>query len=200
MIDIARWCARSSLEVAPDLIGSELLIDGVGGRIVECEAYARWDQASHAYSGPTARNASMFGPAGRAYVYRSYGIHWMLNIVCGAQAGAGEAVLIRALEPTTGLEQMRERRGREPLLELCRGPGRLGQALAVGPDLDGEAIGAGRIELRPAPAPGPVVQTPRIGISRDQDLPWRFLLAGSPYVSPSRRSRSASRARPSRRA
>ena len=89
----------------------------------------------------------MFGPAGRIYVYLSYGMHWMLNIVCGAQEGDGEAVLIRALEPTTGLEQMRERRGREAVLDLCRGPGRLGQALAVGPELDGELIGAGRVEL-----------------------------------------------------
>jgi DNA-3-methyladenine glycosylase len=200
VIDIAGWCARSSLEVAHDLIGCELLIDAVGGRIVECEAYMRDDPASHAFPGPTTRNASMFGPPGRIYVYRSYGLHWMLNIVCGAEQGAGEAVLIRALEPTTGLEQMRERRGREGLLELCRGPGRLGQALAVGSDLDGEPIGAGRIELRPGAPSGPVVQTPRIGITRAQDLPWRFLLAGSPYVSPSRRSRSASRVRPSRRA
>jgi DNA-3-methyladenine glycosylase len=196
--DIAVWCARSSLAVAHDLIGCELLIDGVGGRIVECEAYTRDDPASHAFPGPTPRNASMFGPAGRIYVYLNYGLHWMLNIVCGAHEGAGEAVLIRALEPTTGLEQMRERRGREALIDLCRGPGRLGQALAVGPALDGEAIGAGRIELRPAPAPGPVVQTPRIGITRAQDRPWRFLLEGSPYVSPFRRSRSVSRARPSR--
>ena len=191
MTDIARWCARSSLEVARDLIGCELLIDAVGGRIVECEAYRRDDPASHAYPGPTPRNATMFGPAGRAYVYLSYGLHWMLNLVCGAHEGAGEAVLIRALEPTAGLEQMRERRGREALVELCRGPGRLGQALAVGPDLNGEPIGAGRIALTPAAPPGPVVQTPRIGISRAQELPWRFLLEGSPYVSPSRRSRSA---------
>jgi DNA-3-methyladenine glycosylase len=189
--DIARWCARSSLEVAGDLIGCELLVDAVGGRIVECEAYRRDDPASHAFPGPTLRNATMFGPAGRAYVYLSYGLHWMLNIVCGSQEGAGEAVLIRALEPTAGLEQMRERRGREALVDLCRGPGRLGQALAVGPDLDGEPIGAGRIELTPAAPPGPVVQTPRVGISRAQELPWRFLLEGSPYVSPSRRSRSA---------
>jgi DNA-3-methyladenine glycosylase len=155
--DIARWCARPSLEVAHDLIGCELLIDGVGGRIVECEAYTRDDPASHAFPGPTPRNATMFGPAGRVYVYLNYGLHWMLNIVCGAQEGAGEAVLIRALEPTTGLEQMRERRGREALIDLCR-----------------------------------------IGITRAQDRPWRFLLEGSPYVSPFRRSRSASRARPSR--
>jgi DNA-3-methyladenine glycosylase len=188
---IASWCARSSLEVAADLIGCELLVDGVGGLIVECEAYARDDPASHAFPGPTRRNASMFGPAGRAYVYFSYGMHWMLNIVCGAREGAGEAVLIRALEPTAGLELMRERRGRDALVDLCRGPGRLGQALAIGRDLDGAPIGAGRIELRIGAAPGPIVQSPRIGISRARDLPWRFALAGSPYVSPSRRSRSA---------
>jgi DNA-3-methyladenine glycosylase len=189
--DAGRWCARPVLEVAADLIGCELLVDGVGGRVVECEAYARGEPASHSFAGPTPRNASMFGPAGRIYVYRSYGIHWMLNIVCGAQQGAGEAVLIRALEPTAGLEAMRERRGREALLDLCRGPGRLGQALAIGPGLDGEAIGAGRVRLRLGDAPGPVVQTPRIGISRAVELPWRFALEGSPYVSPYRRSRSA---------
>jgi DNA-3-methyladenine glycosylase len=162
--DIARWCARSSVEVAHDLIGCELLIDAVGGRIVECEAYGRDDPASHAFAGPTPRNATMFGPAGRVYVYLSYGVHWMLNIVCGAQEGAGEAVLIRALEPTIGIDQMRQRRGREALADLCRGP---------------------------AAPPGPVAQTERIGISRARELPWRFLLSGSPYVSPSRRSRSA---------
>jgi DNA-3-methyladenine glycosylase len=190
VIDIARWCARSSLEVARDMIGCELLVDGVGGTVVECEAYASHEPASHSFPGPTPRNASMFGPAGRIYVYRSYGIHWMLNIVCGELEGAGEAVLVRALEPTAGLETMRERRGRESLLDLCRGPGRLGQALAIGPDLDGARIGAGRVELRIAEAGGPVVQTPRIGITRAVELPWRFLLADSPYVSSSRRSRS----------
>jgi DNA-3-methyladenine glycosylase len=195
--DIARWCARPSLEVAHDLIGCELLVDGVGGRVVETEAYRRDDPASHSYPGLTPRNAVMFGPAGRVYVYLNYGIHWMLNIVCGAEEGLGEAVLIRALEPTTGIEQMRARRGREALVELCRGPGRLGQALAVGPHLNGELIGAGRVELHPAASPGEVVQTPRIGISRAQERPWRFLLAGSPYVSPFRRSRSASPGRPS---
>ena len=191
MTDIAAWCARPSLAVARDLIGCELLVDGVGGRIVESEAYARDDPASHAFPGPTRRNASMFGPAGHAYVYFSYGVHWMLNIVCGSKPGAGEAVLIRALEPTAGIEVMRERRGREALLELCRGPGRLGQALAIGPALDGEPIGAGRIELRLAPPAGAVAQTTRIGIRRAVEQPWRFVLAGSPYVSPFRRSRSA---------
>jgi DNA-3-methyladenine glycosylase len=189
--DIAAWCARPSLAVARDLIGCELLVDGVGGRIVETEAYARHEPASHSYPGPTRRNAVMFGPAGRAYVYFSYGVHWMLNIVCGAQEDDAEAVLIRALEPTTGLELMRERRGREALLDLCRGPGRLGQALAIGPALNGEPIGAGPIDLRIGAPSGPVVQTPRIGISRAVELPWRFVLEGSPYVSPSRRSRSA---------
>jgi DNA-3-methyladenine glycosylase len=189
--DVARWCARSSVEVARDLIGCELLIDGVGGRIVECEAYAQGEPASHAFRGPTRRNASMFGPAGRAYVYFSYGVHWMLNIVCGAHEGLAEAVLIRALEPTAGLALMRERRGREAELDLCRGPGRLGQALAVGPELDGEPIGGGRIELVIGEPPGAVLQTPRIGISRAVELPWRFVLAGSPYVSLSHRSRSA---------
>jgi DNA-3-methyladenine glycosylase len=189
--DIAAWCARPSLAVARDLIGCELLVDGVGGRIVESEAYARDDPASHAFPGPTKRNASMFGPPGHAYVYFSYGMHWMLNIVCGAEEGVGEAVLVRALEPTAGLGLMRERRGREALLDLCRGPGRLGQALAIGPALDGEPIGGGRIELRIAPPPGTVAQTPRVGISRAVEQPWRFVLEGSPYVSPYRRSRSA---------
>jgi DNA-3-methyladenine glycosylase len=186
----ANWFARSSLEVARELVGCELLVDAVGGRIVECEAYARDDPASHAFPGPTKRNASMFGPAGRLYIYRSYGIHWMLNIVCGEREGAGEAVLVRALEPTCGLDAMRARRGREPAIELCRGPGRLGQALGIGPDLDGEPIGGRRVRFVPGAPPGPVVQGPRVGISRARELPWRFALEGSPYVSPSRRSRS----------
>ena len=187
----ASWFARGCLAVAHDLIGCELLVDGVGGTVVECEAYARDEPASHAFPGPTQRNASMFGPAGRLYVYRSYGIHWMLNIVCGEQEGAGEAVLIRALQPTTGLELMRARRGRDAELELCRGPGRLGQALAIGPGLDGEPVGAGRVAFDPGRPSGPVEQSTRIGITRARELPWRFSLAGSPYVSPTRRSRSA---------
>ena len=187
----AGWFARGCLEVAHDVIGCELLVDGVGGTIVECEAYRRDEPASHAFPGPTKRNASMFGPAGRLYVYRSYGIHWMLNIVCGEYEGAGEAVLIRALEPTTGLDLMRARRGRDAEVDLCRGPGRLGQALAIGPELDGEPIGAGRVEFNLGRPSGPVEQSTRIGITRARELPWRFTLAGSPYVSPTRRSRSA---------
>ena len=185
--DIARWCARSSLEVAHDLIGCELLIDGVGGRIVECEAYRRDDPASHSLSRADAAQCDvMFGPAGRVYVYLSYGLHWMLNIVCGAQEGAGEAVLIRALEPTTGLEQMRERRGREDVLDLCRGPGRLGQALAVGPDAGRRADrrrprradGRGSVRRRRAdaahrhqPRAGTALAVPARGLALRQSVP-----------------------------
>jgi DNA-3-methyladenine glycosylase len=175
--------ARDVHLVARDLVGSLLTVDGVGGIVVECEAYQRDDPASHSFSGPTARNATMFGPAGRAYIYRSYGIHWMLNLVCGVEEGDASAVLVRALEPTVGLELMRARRGLVPDALLCSGPGRLAQALGVGPDLDGEPVGGGRIELVPASAPAVLVTAPRVGISRATEQPWRYLSAGSPYAS-----------------
>jgi DNA-3-methyladenine glycosylase len=180
---IPAFFARDVHLVARELLGSLLTVDGVGGIVVECEAYQRDDPASHSFPGPTARNATMFGPPGRAYIYRSYGIHWMLNLVCGAEQGDASAVLVRALEPTVGLEQMRARRGAVPDELLCSGPGRLAQALGVGPDLDGEPVGGGRIELVPANAPVALVTAPRVGISRATEQPWRYLSAGSPYAS-----------------
>jgi DNA-3-methyladenine glycosylase len=177
------YFARDVHVVARDLLGSLLTVDGVGGVVVECEAYQRDDPASHSFAGPTGRNASMFGPAGRAYIYRSYGIHWMLNLVCGVHEGDASAVLVRALEPTNGLEQMRARRGGVPDALLCSGPGRLAQALAIGPDLDGQPVGGGRIELVPAAAAVEVVTAPRIGITRATEQPWRYLTAGSPFAS-----------------
>ena len=165
------------VSAARDLIGWTLLVDGVGGPIVETEAYRSDDPASHSFPGPTPRNAVMFGPPGRFYVYLSYGIHWCANIVCGPE-GTGAAVLVRALEPVHGIELMRSRRGREPLRELASGPGRVGQALAAGPQLTGRLA-----DLRPPAAARTVVATTRIGISKAADRPWRFLDPDSPYVS-----------------
>jgi len=173
---------RSVHEVAPDLIGVTLLVDGVGGTIVEVEAYGATDPAAHGYRGRTPRNASMFGPPGHAYVYRSYGIHWCLNVVC-EEEGSAAAVLIRALEPACGIEEMRERRGLvEPRL-LCSGPGRLCQALAVTREHDGLSLGAPPFELHEAASRGDVVAGPRIGISVAMELPWRYAAANSRYLS-----------------
>jgi DNA-3-methyladenine glycosylase len=175
--------ARDVHVVARALLGALLTVDGVGGIVVELEAYQRDDPASHSFSGPTARNSVMFGPAGRAYIYRSYGIHWMLNLVTGAVEGEGSAVLVRALEPTVGLEEMRVRRGHVADALLCSGPGRLAQALGVGPDLNGEPVGGRRLEVVPPALPADVVTAPRIGISRAIEQPWRYLTAGSPFAS-----------------
>ncbi len=175
----------SAHQLAPLLIGVTLLVDGVGGRIVETEAYDRADPASHSFRGPTARNAAMFGPAAHAYVYRSYGVHWCLNLVCG-QPGDGAAVLIRALEPTHGLAQMHARRGVQDERLLCAGPGRLAQALGIDASFDGLPLQAPPFELLPRPdgAPPPALLTgPRIGITRAADVPWRFGKAGSRYLS-----------------
>lgn len=168
--------------VARAMIGATLLVDGVGGRIVETEAYDREDPASHSFSGPTPRNAAMFGPPGRAYVYRSYGMHWCLNFVC-REAGHGAGVLIRALEPLAGLDVMRARRGIEDARLLCAGPGRLCQALAVTREHDGMRLDAPPFRLDPPTGPVAVVPGPRIGISKAVDVPWRFGLAGSRFVS-----------------
>jgi DNA-3-methyladenine glycosylase len=171
-----------SHEVARLLIGITLLVDGVGGRIVETEAYDREDPASHSFSGPTPRNASMFGPPARTYVYRSYGIHWCLNFVC-RENGHGAGVLIRALEPGAGIEQMQQRRGLENPRLLCSGPGRLCQALGVTRGHNGMRLDKPPFELLPASELVDVVSGPRIGISRAVDVPWRFGLAGSRFVS-----------------
>ena len=182
--------ARSVHEVAPELIGVTLLVDGVGGRIVEAEAYDQEDPASHAYRGRTERNASMFGPPGRAYVYRSYGIHWCLNLVCESEDVAS-AVLIRALEPTHGLERMRERRGLEDPRLLCSGPGRLCQALAVTCEHDGLSLDRPPFELLAPEDKATLVAGPRVGITRAAELPWRYAEAGSRFVSRAVRPASA---------
>jgi DNA-3-methyladenine glycosylase len=174
--------ARSVHEVAPALIGCTLLVDGVGGRIVEVEAYDPDDPASHSFRGPTARNRAMFGPPGHAYVYRSYGIHWCLNLVCDGE-GHGSAVLVRALEPTHGLDVMAARRETGEPRRLCSGPGRVCQALAVGPEHDGLPLDRPPFELFAAEQEVVVATAPRVGITRAADRPWRYLLAGSPFVS-----------------
>lgn len=171
-----------SHEVARLLIGATLLVDGVGGRIVETEAYDGEDPASHSYSGPTARNQAMFGPPGRAYVYRSYGIHWCLNFVC-REAGHGAGVLIRALEPLHGIDRMQARRGMaEPRL-LCAGPGRLGQALGITRELDGCRLDRAPFEVMARTQEVDVVTGSRVGISKAMHVPWRFGLAGSAFLS-----------------
>jgi DNA-3-methyladenine glycosylase len=173
---------RDVHEVARELVGATLLVDGVGGTIVEVEAYDREDPASHGYRGQTPRNVSMFGPAGRAYVYRSYGIHWCLNLVTG-EAGRPAAVLLRALEPAQGIDAMRARRGLEDPRLLCSGPGRLCQALAVTRAHDGLRLDRPPFELRARDREREVVAGPRIGITRAADLPWRYGLRGSSFLS-----------------
>lgn len=170
---------RKVAVVAEALIGATLTLDGVGGIIVETEAYAADDPASHSFNGPTPRNAAMFGPAGHAYVYRIYGLHLCLNVTCGN----GSAVLIRAIEPVAGVDIMRERRGLAKLELLCAGPGRLCQAMGVTAAHDGLPIGSAPFDLVAGDGRGAVTAGPRIGITRGAETPWRFCSAGSRFLS-----------------
>jgi DNA-3-methyladenine glycosylase len=173
---------RPVLEIAPDLIGTMLFVDGVGGRIVEVEAYHHTDPAAHSYRGPTKRNRVMFGPPGFVYVYRSYGIHWCLNFVCEAE-GSASAVLIRALEPTAGFAAMRRRRRASGERDLCSGPGKLTAALGVTVKHNGMALDRPPFTLRARAGKPDIVTGPRIGITKAVVLPWRFGLRGSPFLS-----------------
>lgn len=170
---------RSAVDAARDLVGASLLVDGIGGVIVETEAYEPDDAASHSFRGPTPRNRAMFGPPAHAYVYRSYGMHWCMNMVCRP----GSAVLIRALQPTSGLQAMVDRRGLDNPKLLCAGPGRLCQALGINAGHDGLSLLAAPFRLTAAKSPVDIVAGPRIGITKATDHPWRFGLAGSLYLS-----------------
>ena len=174
--------ARSVHAVAPDLIGATLKFDGVGGVIVEVEAYHHTDPAAHSFRGPTARNAVMFGPPGFAYVYRSYGIHWCLNFVC-EEEGSASAVLIRAIEPTAALAVMRRRRGVKDERLLCSGPGKLCQALAISGRHNGLALDAPPFALHARPSKPDIAVGVRIGITKAAEQPWRYGLAGSRFLS-----------------
>jgi DNA-3-methyladenine glycosylase len=174
--------SRSVHAVAPDLIGAVLLVGGVGGRLVEVEAYHHTEPAAHSFRGPTARNAVMFGPPGYAYVYRSYGIHWCLNFVCEPE-GSAAAVLIRAIEPTAGLAAMRRRRGTADVRLLCSGPGRVCEALGVTDAFNGLALNVPPFEILARTGAVDVVTGPRIGITKAAELPWRYGEKGSRFLS-----------------
>ena len=173
---------RSVHKVAPELIGATLFVGGVGGTIVEVEAYHHTDPAAHSYVGPTERNAVMFGPAGYVYVYRSYGIHWCLNFVC-EETGSASAVLVRALEPLHGLAAMRRRRGLHEVRALCSGPGKLCEALGVTRKQNGLALDRAPFELRARSGTPDIATGVRIGITKAAKKPWRYGLKGSPFLS-----------------
>ena len=173
---------RSVHEVAPDLIGATLLFGGVGGRLAEVEAYHHTDPAAHSFHGPTPRNVVMFGPAGYAYVYRSYGIHWCLNFVCEPK-GSAAAVLIRAIEPTVGLARMRRRRGLSDVRLLCSGPGRLCQALGITRADNGLMLDKPPFELLARSGEVEIVAGPRIGLTKAVEKPWRYGLKDSRFLS-----------------
>jgi DNA-3-methyladenine glycosylase len=174
--------ARSVHEVAPDLIGATLLVNGIGGIIVELEAYHHTEPAAHSFNGPTPRNLVMFGPPGFTYVYRSYGIHWCVNFVC-EKAGSAGAVLIRALQPTHGIPAMRRRRGLHDERSLCSGPGKLTEALAITHAHNGLVLDAPPMALHARTGKVDVVTGLRIGITKAVELPWRYGLKDSKFLS-----------------
>jgi DNA-3-methyladenine glycosylase len=174
--------ARGVLAVAPDLIGTTLLVNGVGGLIVEVEAYHHSEPAAHSYRGPTPRNMVMFGPPGFCYVYRSYGIHWCVNFVC-EKAGSASAVLIRALQPTHGIPAMRRRRGLHDERSLCSGPGKLCEALGITIAHSELPLDKPPFALHARTGEVDVVTGLRIGITKAVELPWRYGLRGSRFLS-----------------
>src|ERR1700682_587483 len=174
--------ARSVHEVAPNLIGATLLVNGVGGIIVEVEAYHHTDPAAHSFRGPTPRNKVMFGPPGFTYVYRSYGIHWCVNFVCEKE-GSASAILIRALQPTHGIAAMRRRRGLDDERSLCSGPGKLTEALGITDAHNGLPLDASPIALHARAANPDIAAGARIGITRAVELPWRYGLKSSKFLS-----------------
>ena len=178
-MSLLQFLNREAAIVAPELLGARFLVSGVGGLIVEVEAYHPSAPASHSFRGPTPRNGAMFAGPPRVYVYRSYGIHWCVNIVCANAS----AVLIRALEPTDGIPRMRRRRGLEDLRALCSGPGKLCAALGITGELDGRMLDASPFALELAPKPAAVAIGRRIGITKAVDIPWRFGVAGSRFLS-----------------
>jgi DNA-3-methyladenine glycosylase len=174
--------ARPVLDVAPDLIGVTLLMNGVGGIIVEVEAYHHTEPAAHSFKGPTPRNGVMFGPPGFVYVYRSYGIHWCVNFVC-EKAGSASAVLIRALQPTHGIAAMRRRRGLHDEKSLCSGPGKLTEALGITHQHNALALDAPPFALHARVGTPDIVAGIRIGLTKAVELPWRYGLKGSKFLS-----------------
>jgi DNA-3-methyladenine glycosylase len=174
--------ARPVAQVAPELLGCVIEVGDLAGEIVEVERYQQDDPASHSFRGPTPRAAVMFGPPGRLYVYRSYGVHWCANVVCEPE-GHGAAVLLRAIAPTRGLDVMRERRGTADERKLCSGPGRLCEAFGIDGSMNASVLGRGPVRVFAGMPVADVAVGPRIGISVATDQPWRFGIAGSPHLS-----------------